>query len=57
MSDDRSHFYEFGPFRVDPAQRALLRDDRLVALEPKAVEIVLSHCLIKNVTGLGRCRT
>jgi eukaryotic-like serine/threonine-protein kinase len=41
MSDDRPHFYEFGPFRVDPARRVLLRDGRLVALQPKAFEILM----------------
>jgi hypothetical protein len=28
-------FYEFGPLRLDPAERLLLRDERL-ALTPKA---------------------
>src|SRR5271167_5065151 len=46
MSDDRPNFYEFGPFRVDPAQRVLLRDDRLVALQPKAFEMLLF--LVRN---------
>jgi eukaryotic-like serine/threonine-protein kinase len=46
MSDDRPHFYEFGPFRVDPARRVLLRDGRLVALQPKAFEILVF--LVRN---------
>jgi eukaryotic-like serine/threonine-protein kinase len=46
MSDDRPHYYEFGPFRVDPAQRVLLRDGRTVALQPKAFEILL--LLVRN---------
>jgi tetratricopeptide (TPR) repeat protein len=46
MSDDRPHFYEFGPFRVDPAQRVLLRGGRLVALQPKAFEILIF--LVRN---------
>jgi eukaryotic-like serine/threonine-protein kinase len=46
MSDDLPHFYEFGPFRVDPAQRVLLRDGRIVPLQPKAFEILL--LLVRN---------
>ncbi len=30
--------YEFGPFRLDPAEHTLLRDDQVVALTPKAFE-------------------
>jgi DNA-binding winged helix-turn-helix (wHTH) protein/TolB-like protein/Flp pilus assembly protein TadD len=30
--------YEFGPFRLDPAEHTLLRDDKVVALTPKAFE-------------------
>src|SRR3979409_1225875 len=30
--------YEFGPFRLDPAEHILLRDDKVVALTPKAFE-------------------
>jgi DNA-binding winged helix-turn-helix (wHTH) protein/tetratricopeptide (TPR) repeat protein len=46
MSEDRPHCYEFGPFRVDPAQRVLLRDGHIVALQPKALEILL--LLVRN---------
>ena len=46
MSGDRPHFYDFGSFRVDPAQRVLLRDGRPVALQPKAFEILLF--LVRN---------
>src|SRR6266851_7536971 len=30
--------YEFGPFRLDPAEHTLLRGDQAVALTPKAFE-------------------
>jgi DNA-binding winged helix-turn-helix (wHTH) protein/TolB-like protein/lipoprotein NlpI len=30
--------YEFGPFRLDPAERVLLREGKVVALTPKAIE-------------------
>jgi len=33
--------YEFGPFRVDPDKQALLREDKLVAITPKAFETLL----------------
>ena len=33
--------YEFGPFRVDPDKRLLLRDDRPVAITPKVFETLL----------------
>jgi DNA-binding winged helix-turn-helix (wHTH) protein/tetratricopeptide (TPR) repeat protein len=31
-------WYEFGPYRLEPATRALLRDGQIVELTPKAVE-------------------
>jgi DNA-binding winged helix-turn-helix (wHTH) protein/TolB-like protein/Tfp pilus assembly protein PilF len=34
-------FYEFGPFRLDPAERALLRDGQPVSLTPKAFDALL----------------
>ncbi|HEY8458918.1 MAG TPA: winged helix-turn-helix domain-containing protein, partial [Blastocatellia bacterium] len=39
-------FYEFGPFRLDPADRLLLRDGRHVPLTPKAFETLL--ILVEN---------
>jgi eukaryotic-like serine/threonine-protein kinase len=33
--------YEFGPFRVDPANRQLLRDNQPIAITPKAFEALL----------------
>jgi DNA-binding winged helix-turn-helix (wHTH) protein/tetratricopeptide (TPR) repeat protein len=47
--DVNSHgqnFYEFGPFRLDPAQRTLLRDCEVIALQPKAFDILL--LLVRN---------
>jgi DNA-binding winged helix-turn-helix (wHTH) protein/tetratricopeptide (TPR) repeat protein len=41
MKEEPKHFYEFGPFRVDPDKRLLLRDDRPVPLQPKAFEMLL----------------
>jgi eukaryotic-like serine/threonine-protein kinase len=41
MSKERSHLYEFGPFRVDPERRLLLRDNRPVPLQPKAFDTLL----------------
>jgi eukaryotic-like serine/threonine-protein kinase len=38
--------YEFGPFRLDPAKRLLLREGDPVALTPKAFETLL--LLVKN---------
>src|SRR2546425_34834 len=33
--------YEFGPFRLDTAERVLLRDGRPVQLTPKAFDVLL----------------
>src|SRR6266850_2257849 len=41
-----NHFYEFGPFRLDPAERSLLRDGEAVALTPKAFELLV--LLVEN---------
>src|ERR1700735_453633 len=46
MKEETKHFYEFGPFRVDPDKRLLLRDDRPVPLQPKAFEMLL--VLVQN---------
>ena len=34
------HFYEFGPFRLDPAERLLLRNNQTIPLAPKAFETI-----------------
>ena len=41
MATGRKVLYEFGPFRVDPDKQLLLREDRPVALTPKAFETLL----------------
>jgi DNA-binding winged helix-turn-helix (wHTH) protein/Flp pilus assembly protein TadD len=46
MIKESKHFYEFGPFRVDPDKRVLLHDNQPVSLQPKAFETLL--VLIKN---------
>jgi eukaryotic-like serine/threonine-protein kinase len=46
MNLERKQFYEFGPFRIDPDKRLLLRDDRPVPLQPKAFETLL--VLVQN---------
>ena len=46
MSRQTKHFYEFGPFRLDPAEHVLLCDGELVPLTPKAFETLL--LLVEN---------
>jgi TolB-like protein/DNA-binding winged helix-turn-helix (wHTH) protein/Tfp pilus assembly protein PilF len=41
MGKETKHFYEFGPFRVDPDQRLLLRHNQPIPLQPKAFETLL----------------
>ena len=41
MSQEIKHFYEFGPFRLDPLKRRLMRDGEPVRLTPKALELLL----------------
>src|SRR5215468_9919652 len=41
MSKQVSHLYEFGPFRIDVADRLLLREGEAVPLTPKAFETLL----------------
>jgi DNA-binding winged helix-turn-helix (wHTH) protein/TolB-like protein len=42
MGEQESHFYEFGRFRLDAAERVLLRDRELVPLTPKVFDILLA---------------
>lgn len=42
MSVQEKHFYQFGPFCLDPAKRRLLRDGEVVRLTPKAFETLLA---------------
>jgi DNA-binding winged helix-turn-helix (wHTH) protein/tetratricopeptide (TPR) repeat protein len=41
MSTDANVVYEFGPFRMDPDKQVLLRDGQLIAVTPKAFEMLL----------------
>src|SRR5260370_4015322 len=41
MSGQNKHFYEFGPFRIDTANRLLLCNGEPVAVKAKAVETLL----------------
>ncbi len=40
------HLYEFGPFRLDPVERRLLRDGQPVALTPKCFDLLV--VLVEN---------
>jgi DNA-binding winged helix-turn-helix (wHTH) protein/tetratricopeptide (TPR) repeat protein len=46
MSNHGKDLYEFGPFRLDAAQRLLSRDRRPILLQPKAFETLL--VLVRN---------
>ena len=46
MSQSVKHFYLFGPFRLDPDERILLRDSERVPLTPKVFDTLI--ILIKN---------
>src|SRR5918993_1223402 len=46
MSRPETHSYEFGPFRLDPAERLLLREGEAVPLEPKVFDTLL--LLVRN---------
>lgn len=41
MNEIKNHCYEFGAFRLDPAEHALLHDGQVVHLPPKAFETLL----------------
>ncbi|MGB7924499.1 MAG: DPP IV N-terminal domain-containing protein [Pyrinomonadaceae bacterium] len=41
MSEQKEHFYEFGPFRIDAVKRRLFREDEPVPLKPKAFDTLL----------------
>ncbi len=43
---ETKHFYEFGPFRLDPTERLLLRNNQPVPLAPKAFETLV--LLVEN---------
>jgi TolB-like protein/DNA-binding winged helix-turn-helix (wHTH) protein/Tfp pilus assembly protein PilF len=46
MTERAKHLYAFGPFRLDPAQRLLFRDEDVVSLTPKAIDTLL--VLVEN---------
>jgi eukaryotic-like serine/threonine-protein kinase len=46
MSNAVRQFYEFGPYRIDPDHRQLLREMKPVPLQPKAFDILL--VLVRN---------
>ena len=41
MPEEKQHFYEFGPFRLDPQKRRLMRDGEVLRLTPKAFDLLL----------------
>src|ERR1700726_3801585 len=45
-SQETPRVYEFGPFRLDPAERKLLRGNEIVPLTPKAFDTLL--LLVRN---------
>lgn len=54
MSTENKHFYEFGPFRIDPEERQLLRGQEPIPVTPKAFETLLilirssEHVVLKD---------
>ena len=50
MSLQTKHFYEFGPFRLDPKERLLSCDDRPLPLPPKVLETLF--VLVENAGHL-----
>ena len=42
MSSSANHIYEFGPFRLDCAERVLFRHDQPLTLTPKAFDLLLA---------------
>ena len=55
MSGQEKHLYEFGPFRLDPVKRRLLRDGEPVPLTPKALDTLLA--LVRRAEGRSRWTT
>jgi len=42
MGHQPKQIYEFGPYRLDPAERLLLRDGEVVPLQPKVFDLLLA---------------
>src|SRR5687768_12748085 len=49
MYKSSRHFYEFGPFRLDPVRRLLFRENQPIPLPPKVL-----HTLLVLVENSGR---
>ena len=49
MSNQNGHRYEFGDFRLDSEPLSLWREERLVALPPKALELLLLLVRRRNI--------
>src|SRR6478736_5053128 len=41
MTTGGGNSYQFGPFRLDPSERLLLRDGQVVSLTPKAFDLLV----------------
>jgi eukaryotic-like serine/threonine-protein kinase len=50
FGQDTAELYEFGPFRLEPAERKLSRDNELVVLTPKAFDTLV--LLVRNTGHL-----
>ena len=46
MTARQKHIYEFGPFRLIPSERQLLRDEQLISLKPKSFDVLV--VLVEN---------
>jgi DNA-binding winged helix-turn-helix (wHTH) protein/TolB-like protein len=42
MSEQSTRLYEFGPYRLDPERRTLVKGDRVVPLTPKTLETLIA---------------
>ena len=42
MKVETNHFYDFGPFRIDIAERVLLQDGRPVHLTNKSFDVLVA---------------
>jgi DNA-binding winged helix-turn-helix (wHTH) protein len=42
MSEAQEHSYEFGPFALHPGTRVLMREGEVVALAPKAIDLLVA---------------
>ena len=50
MSNENGHRYEFGDFRLDSTPPSLWRDESLVLLPPKALEMLLLLVRRRDIT-------